>query len=331
MEEERTELDKLASRREKAQKRLENYMTDYYETTHKKVNQVFKDEAGDLKMAWLHAPHYMAPLMPTREEPGVVYIGYRRLLMDSPKEINADGIIKLVKRYAEALDPVLYMNMRAYTFALAQEIERKKSDPHYSRLDGLRDASRMLRQDHQAEFLRMLYAMQHVEEFKHPFDKSVSKSIDKIKSVMLPNQVNAPFGVLSMKQRNEMAHIFNKKIPEAKYRPRERNGRGGRSTRGEQNRYKPYDRDFRENRDRNQRDQSDRSTREDTASRGRSRRRSRGGRGRGRGQNQQPTQRNPSYKEEPTKVSDKKPTKNAIWQHSDVDREAVIETFRIHE
>ena len=160
-------------------------MADFYNTASKKPNQVFKDEGGDLKMSWTAAPYYMADLQPARECPKIVYMAYRRLLTQNPKEINADGLVTFLRRYAESLDPISYMNFREYVFRIAQHVEKRKTDPHYTRLEGLKDASRVMRPDHQAEFHRLLYSMQHVEELKHPFSKSVAKSVDKIKLNLL--------------------------------------------------------------------------------------------------------------------------------------------------
>ena len=334
MEDYRTKLDKLSTRRDRAEKKLEEFMEGYYDTDQRKPNQVFQDESGDFKMAWTRPPHYMRDLMPTREDPKDVYLSFKKILTNNSKDVNAEGVISLIRRYGEALDPVVYMNMRTYTFKVAEHIEKNKNDPHYSRLEGLKDASRMLRLDHQAEFTRQLYTMQNVEEFKVPFCRSVSKSIEKIKNIYLLNKINAPFGVLPQAQRHEVAHLYNKKIPEDRYRPRER-GRGGRGNRGlrggrNEGRFQPYERDYRDRRDQPNRS-NDQQT--DTASRGsgyRGRGRTRGGRGRGRGRpnNFQPREQQPKND---AKQVEEKPTKESIWKHSDMDREPVINAFAIHD
>ena len=325
METERTDLDKLSTRREKCQKKFEDFMTDFYNTGSKKVNQVFTDEGGDLKMSWTSAPYYMAELQPARECPKMVYMAYRRLLSQSTKEINAEGLSTMLRRYGESLDPVTWMNFRDYVFRIAQHVEKRKSDPHYTRLLGLIDASRIMREDHQAEFHRLLFSLQYSEELKNPFGKSVAKAVDKIKQGML-NKPHVPFGALGMSQRHEVAHVFHRNIPESRYSHRGRNQtRLSQRGRFDQRRSRPYDRDYRD-RERPHRDRQS----EDTAPRGsnRSRRPSRGERRRGRGSRPQQQQNKETPKE---KVDTPKPSKQAVWKHSDKDREAVLEAFDLQD
>ena len=322
-------------------------MADYYEVNSKKPNQVFKNEAGELQMMWTAAPAYMTDLMPTKEDPKQVYLNIKKLLLHSPREIDADGIVKLFRRYNESLDEQKYMDFRNYVTLIIGEIEKKKPDAHYSRLEGLKDASRLLRPVHQREVHQMLMGMQHVEEMRLPFCKSVAKAIDKIKSIVLPAKAHAPFGALSMNQKSELVHLHVKKVPESKYRPEARRGNGRRGQfRGRYNNYRNYDRrddrrdryDNRGYRDRsrdnyNQRDRNDHydNRPNDSAPRGsgfRGRRGSRGGRGRGHYQQPRITDDRQTGND---KVPNEKPTKQMIWKHSDTDREAVIEAFNLQD
>ena len=77
VEKQRTALDKINARQEKAAKKLEEFMEGYYNTETKKPNQVYKDENGDLKMPWTAAPSYMRDMMPTREDPRQVYLSFK--------------------------------------------------------------------------------------------------------------------------------------------------------------------------------------------------------------------------------------------------------------
>ena len=341
-------MDKIGARQEKAEKKLADFLDGYYSTDAKKPNQVYKDENGDYKMPWMAAPTYMKEFMPSREDPKQVYLNFTKVLTHSTKEVNAEGISNLIRRFADALDPVVYVDFRKYAFDIALEIEKRKSDPNYSRLEGLKDASRMMRLDHQAEFHTKLMKMKDVEEFKVPFCRTVSKAIDKIKGIYLPNKTLAPFGALSVNQRQEVAHIHTKKIPESRYKPTQRNQhQGQRGQRGGRRDFrKPYDRDyrdrnyrdrdyrdrthFRDNRDRNQQYQQHA---DDSAPRGRGGRRgSRGGRGRGRGRGQSMSNVTPQEGASTTgKVQLEKPTKESVWKHSETDKDAVIDAFSLHD
>ena len=326
-------------------------MEGYYSTDSKKPNQVYKDENGDYKMPWTAAPSYMKDLMPTREDPKQVYLSFKKILTHSTKEVNAEGITTVIRRFADSLDPVEYMDFRQYAFNIALDIEKRKVDPNYSRLDGLKDSSRMMRLDHQTEFHTQLMKMRETEEFKHPFCRTVSKSIEKIKSNYLPNRQLAPFGALSKNQQQELAHIFNKKIPESRYKPPQRgNNRGNHRGRGRfndfrgrhndrrgrenyhnrGNRYYRDNNDYRDNRDRNQQHRDDGDGAASRGSYGRGRREARGGRRRGRGQNP-PTQHQQQSEDTPAKVQKPKPNKEAIWKHSDTDKEAVLDAFSLHD
>ena len=324
-------------------------MEGYYSTDARKPNTVYKDENGDLKMPWTAAPSYMKDMMPTREDPRTVYLSFKKVMLHSTKEVNAEGITSVIRRFADALDPVEYMDYRTYAFNVALDIEKRKADPNYSRLSGLKDACRIMRLDHQTEFLTHLMKMKETEEFKHPFCKTVSKKIDKIKLDYLPSRQLAPFGALSKNQQQELAHIFNKKIPEHRYksqargnnrslqrggnrqrdfRPRNWDRRDNRDSRGyRENR--EYN-DSRENRDRNP---YNRDNRDNTASRGRwGRREARGGRRRGRGQGQSQGQSQTQQRaQSPEKVQRDKPSKATVWKHSETDKEAVIEAFSLHD
>lgn len=299
-------------------------MANFYNTAAKKVNQVFKDEGGDLKMSWTAAPYYMAELQPAREDPKMVYMSYRRLLNQNPKEINAEGLSTMLRRYAESLDPVLWMNFRDYVFRVAQHVEKRKNDPHYTRLIGLVDASRVMREDQQAEFHTLLFSLQNSEELKQPFGKSVAKAVDKIKQNML-NKPHVPFGALGVSQRHEVAHVFHRNIPESRYSLRGRNQtRISQRGRFDQRRSRPYERDYRD-RDRAYKDrQNDNSA--PRGSTGRGRRPSRGDRRRGRGSRAQSQPNEPQ-----SKVETPKPSKQTIWKHSDKDREAVLEAFDLQD
>ena len=285
-------------------------------------------------MAWTSAPHYVAEIQPAREDPKQVYMAYRRLLTQNTKEVNADGLATMVRRYGESLDPIDYMNFRDYVFRLAQHVEKRKSDPHYTRLVGLIDASRIMRADHQAEFHRLLFGMQHVEELKHPFCKSVAKSVERFKQNML-NKPHVPFGALGMSQKHEVEHVLHRKIPEARYAMRRRNqtrpSQRGRPDQRRSDRPRPYNDHRDRDRDRNRtfRDQN-RDYSASRGSNGRGRRASRGNRQRGQGrQNNQNHQKENQQRTED--VSNNKPSKQAVWNHPDRDREAIIEAFEIQE
>ena len=315
-------------------------MADYYDVKSKKPNQVFKNEAGELQMMWTAAPRYMVDVMPTKEDPKQVYMTIKKLLLHSPKEVDADGFVKLLRRFNESLDEQKYQDFRNYVVLIIGEIEKKKPDAHYSRMEGLKDCSRVMRPVHQRELHQMLMGMQHCEEMKAPFCKTVAKSMEKIKSIALPSKANVPFGTLSLGQKAELVHLHVKKVPESKYRPENRRSNGQRGgTRGRFQRFRPYDRRRNyDDRDYRRRDQNDRDSardrndyhdnRNDSAPRGsgfRGRRGSRGGRGRGHYQTRITDDRQTVNE----KVPEEKPTKQMIWKHSDIDREAVIDAFSL--
>ena len=88
--------------------------------------------------------------------------------------------------------------------------------------------------------------------------------------------------------------------------------------------------DYRENRDRNNQNRDDKDGAASRGSYGRGRRDARGGRRRGRGQNHQ-AQPSQQVDDAVGKVQKPKPTKEAIWKHSDTDKEAVMDAFSLHD
>ena len=113
-------------------------MEGYYSTDATKPNTVYKDENVDLKMPWTAAPSYMKNMMPTREDPRTVYLSFKKVMLHSTKEVNAEGITSVIRRFADAFDPVEYMDYRTYAFNVALDIEKRKAVneifDHYSQI-----------------------------------------------------------------------------------------------------------------------------------------------------------------------------------------------------
>ena len=152
-------------------------------------------------------------------DPRVVYVHLRTKLRQCIlADFFLEDALRLIKRLHDAFPDTLVCT-RNYTEKIRLTMSNHKDDPKYSRLQGLKDASKVMGMNHQHEFDAELMLNEEAYQLKEPFSRDIRRKMMECQKFLTGNDKFVKLGNLKSAKLELLGWYATGSVPKPSINP----------------------------------------------------------------------------------------------------------------